>query len=80
MKKIAHSTFLEELKIIGIKIGYCSSYDQIFTQNEDNFYLKPIMKLVISFEMEENIIPLKSKRYMKTFMHSDMSLLPAVNY
>ena len=55
MKKIAHSTFLEELKIIGIKIGYCSSYDQ------DNFYLKPIMKLIISFEMEENIIPLKYK-------------------
>ena len=38
------------------------------------------MKLIISFEMEENIIPLKYKRYMKTFMHSVMSLLPAVNY
>ena len=28
MKKITHSTFPEEVKIIGIKIGYCSSYDQ----------------------------------------------------
>ena len=28
MKNITHFTFPEELKIIGIKIGYCSSYDQ----------------------------------------------------
>ena len=46
----------------------------------NDLYIKHIIKLIISFEMEENTITLKSKRCMKTFMHSDMSLLPAVNY
>ena len=71
-EKNTYCTFPEELKI--------NPTAEIFVQNEDNLYLKPIMKLIISFEMEENITTLKSKRYMKTFMHSDMSLLPAVNY